>query len=204
MAGKNNIGILAVAWRVVGNAYTSSSYSFGGETAITTSTQSWGRERSIQLAHTSQWRQRRAQVNQSAPAAFNKQQGVIWKNSVWIIWNASLTPPLFQALVREFWPSLSAASSRTFLFTAMSSSPGTMPPAGGRDAPSAGLQPEASLHCMRWQEASRTPRAVMGTVLTIISFPRCCFFVLFFHNNTVKLSVVGAVHLLDWQFLTDF
>lgn len=70
--------------------------------------------------------------------------------------------------------------------------------------PSAGLQPEASLHCVKWQEASRTPRAVMGTVLTVISFPRCCFFVLFFHNNTVKLSVVGVVHLLDWQFLTDF
>lgn len=60
------------------------------------------------------------------------------------VWNATPTPPLFQALVREFCPSLSEASSRTFPFTAMSSSPGTMPPAGEQYAPSVGSQPEAT------------------------------------------------------------
>lgn len=56
------------------------------------------------------------------------------------VWNATLTPPLFQALVREFCPSLRDASSRTFPFTAMSSSPGTIPPADQQYAPSAGSQ----------------------------------------------------------------
>lgn len=56
--------------------------------------------------------------------------------------NLSPTPPLFQARVREFCPSLREASSRIFPFTAMSSSPETMPP--------------TDRHIIRWFTARHT------------------------------------------------
>lgn len=52
-----------------------------------------------------------------------REHGVSFNLNLW-----SHTPPLLQARVREFCPSVSVASIRIFPFTAMSSSPGTIPP----------------------------------------------------------------------------
>lgn len=73
--------------------------------------------------------ERRQSRRRSSPAGAKGQAVRIWLPLNTAYHQFSLTPPLFQARAREFCPSLREASVRIFPFTAMSSSPGTMPPA---------------------------------------------------------------------------
>lgn len=72
--------------------------------------------------------ERRQSRRRSSPAG-TKGAGHQGRAAIRAFQRLSLTPPLFQARAREFCPSLREASVRIFPFTAMSSSPGTTPPA---------------------------------------------------------------------------